>query len=101
MKWYNQILKPIAGAVFEVEKVDEQTAKQRYQVCKSCDKYDQSEDKCTVCGCFMETKTAMKIHNNFFKNRLEATHCPLGRWGAEDKQIANEYRALDGLEKIQ
>jgi hypothetical protein len=87
------VLKFGAKKVFPVENVEETTKILRYGICKICDKYNAEDDKCTVCGCFMEIKTGTKIHRNPLKLRTEVTHCPLGKWA--DKEIANHYRRID------
>lgn len=41
----------------------------RLNVCKSCDKYDSEQKRCTECGCFIETKA-----------RIILDSCPLNKW---------------------
>lgn len=41
----------------------------RLQICKQCDKFEKSIDRCTECGCFMQVKAAIK-----------QAKCPLGKW---------------------
>lgn len=100
MSWYNPILKRIAKAAFKVEKTDKATASKRFSICQECPNFNEKELKCMICGCFMEVKTELKVHTNYFKKRNEITHCPEGRWGLKDKEIANYYRGIDGLELI-
>lgn len=38
-------------------------------ICNSCDKYNQSQNRCSLCGCFLSIKTKYK-----------AWHCPIGKW---------------------
>ena len=100
MKWYNELLKRGAKIAFEVKTIEKQEADRRLAICKACEKYNTAEDQCTICGCFMEIKTGMKVHRNISKTRNEITHCPEGRWGEEDKEIANKYRELDRLDPL-
>jgi hypothetical protein len=44
-------------------------AKQRFNVCNSCDDLQKPLDMCKHCGCFMKAKTRL----------VEAT-CPLNKW---------------------
>lgn len=42
---------------------------QRYQICKSCDRFNNMLKLCGECGCFMPMKTLMKNES-----------CPLNKW---------------------
>ncbi len=42
---------------------------ERYNICKSCDRFNKLTKICKECGCFMPAKT--KLKNNF---------CPLNKW---------------------
>lgn len=92
-----KILK-LAAQSLPVEYVSEGVAKRRMKVCLNCEKFNPDTVKCRQCGCFLEIKTGCKTNFNPKKLRTEITHCPLGRWN--DKKIANQYRALDGLELL-
>jgi hypothetical protein len=41
----------------------------RMSVCRSCDRFRASDERCAECGCFL----ALKTH-------LSNEHCPLGKW---------------------
>jgi hypothetical protein len=47
----------------------------RYNICLVCDKYNQKEKECNVCGCNISDK-------NIFLNKLAWAdqECPLGKW---------------------
>jgi len=92
LKALDWILKQGAKAL-PIEKTDATTQKIRMAICKGCQRYDPGRDKCTVCGCFMEIKTAAKTHWNPERMRTEITHCPEGLWG--DVEISNYYKLLD------
>ncbi|MDY0186240.1 MAG: hypothetical protein RBR43_10245 [Desulfuromonadaceae bacterium] len=50
--------------------VGKKEQKRRHSICKNeCQWYRAEDDRCSKCGCF----TA-------FKTRLEAWHCPEGKW---------------------
>lgn len=55
-----------AGNAF---KVDENTANERLNVCKTCEFFNQVQQRCSKCGCFMAVKTYLK-----------AEKCPIGKW---------------------
>lgn len=94
MKLIDKILKLAAQKFIVDETVDDETALQRMSVCLQCDKRDPVEQRCKVCGCYLEPKTGAKTNWNVKKTRHEITHCPLGKW--DDLETANEYRKLDG-----
>lgn len=50
-------------------KVTQEMFDQRMEICKSCDKFKQLTQRCSLCGCFMNMKT-----------RLEGAYCPIGKW---------------------
>lgn len=95
----NVALHLIAQKVIVRENVGEEQAAWRMGICEGCDKRDRAENKCTVCGCFLDLKTGAKTNWNALKMRTEITHCPLGRWS--DRETANIYREMDGKELLQ
>jgi hypothetical protein len=48
---------------------DEETANERFSICKACPELVKLTKQCKKCGCFMNVKT-----------KLEAAKCPLGKW---------------------
>ena len=88
----------LASKVIVKEKVDSDTADARFDVCLKCEYRNPEENKCMVCGCFLDLKVNSKVNWRPAKNRNEITHCPMGKWN--DKEIANHYRALDGLKPL-
>lgn len=91
----DEIKKVAAGALIVRESVDDETAAKRMLICRGCDRSDLQNDKCLECGCFLSLKTQTFSNWRPSKNRVEITHCPLGKW--DDFEIANAYRTLDGL----
>lgn len=51
----------------EISKVS--YAKERYDICKSCEYYMEKVLLCKVCYCFLPGKT-----------RLKGSYCPIGKW---------------------
>jgi uncharacterized paraquat-inducible protein A len=50
-------------------RLDENAANQRLNICKGCEFFNQAQERCTKCGCFMAVKTYLK-----------AEKCPVGKW---------------------
>lgn len=98
MSIIEQIKYYLAEQLIVKEKVDTDTADARFDICLKCDKRNEDENKCTVCGCFLDLKTSSRVNFRVSKNRNEITHCPLGKWN--DLEIANEYRRIDGKELL-
>ncbi len=63
----------VADAVVHGRKVlrnqDEQDA--CMAICRSCEKFDAIQERCTICGCYGDVKS-----------RLITEECPLGKWPA-------------------
>ena len=38
-------------------------------ICRGCEKFEPKQERCTLCGCFMQLKT-----------RLRSQSCPIGKW---------------------
>lgn len=61
-----EIKETIIGAFVSSEVSDE-----RYNICKSCDQFNETVRTCKQCGCFMPTKTT-----------ISRARCPIGKWHA-------------------
>ena len=90
------LIEKAADLVFVKEHVSEELAKWRINICLTCPNFQKKLKRCGVCGCFLEAKTKSKTNRSPKRPQGEETHCPLGKWN--DKETANFYRALDGLE---
>jgi hypothetical protein len=53
-----------------IDKVDDDTFKYRYDICMSCPSLIKGTRQCKKCGCFMNQKA-----------KLAHAGCPLGKWG--------------------
>lgn len=51
------------------EKVSEEEATRRFDICKACPELIKLTKQCRNCGCFMAVKT-----------KLEKATCPIGKW---------------------
>lgn len=98
MNLLDEALKIMAAKAFVAGRVDEKTAEDRMAICKKCPNLTRKAKRCKICWCYMEVKTTAKENYNPKKLRFEITHCPAGKWG--DVEIANIYRAIDGLEPL-
>lgn len=97
MSVLDEIGKHIAKKTLLGEFVDEATFEFRIGVCKTCEMF--KNGSCKICGCYMDVKALGRTHRNPKKGfRLEVTHCQLGKW--HDKELANQYREMDGLPLI-
>lgn len=89
-----EIKRLLAEKLIVREKTSPEIAKERYEVCLTCNFRDKKQDVCTQCGCFLDLKTNAAKNWNARRNRNEITHCPLGKWS--DLEITNHYREIDG-----
>lgn len=53
--------------------VSDETYRERMTICKGCDKYDEFENRCKECGCFLPPKAKIILDS-----------CPLNKWSADD-----------------
>lgn len=54
-------------------RVSDEIASKRYNICFSCDFFIKTTTQCRKCGCFMKIKTTI----------LDA-ECPINKWGKEN-----------------
>ncbi len=67
---------------YELEKVPENTAMKRLNICQACVNYDQENQKCKVCLCFMPFKVTLKydpIKSGMALKKVEV-QCPKKYW---------------------
>ena len=51
----------------------------RYDTCKSCDRFNKYLKTCKECGCFMPLKV-----------KLKNAYCPINKWGNDPNQWGSE-----------
>ena len=68
------------GALFVSDKIKNE----RMEICKSCEFYDEKENKCIECGCLLEYKTQFALDS-----------CPKQKWS-----ISSEDWMSGGYEKL-
>ncbi len=69
---------------------DEATIEFRRSECEGCSSRD--DHVCTVCVCLIKEKTE-SLTNRTLRGDIEATHCPLGKWGPMDKLLSEHYKS--------
>lgn len=55
--------------------VSDDVYKKRLEICKNCDKFDKSQDRCRECGCFVSVKAKFVLDS-----------CPLNKWIFNDSE---------------
>lgn len=63
----------------EVFSTDELKTK-RMEICKSCEHYNESHNRCMKCGCFLDQKVS-----------LNSARCPLNKWDDSETGSANFF----------
>jgi hypothetical protein len=53
-------------------------AQERYDICKSCDRFNTVTYQCKECMCFMKLKV-----------KLKNSHCPLNKWTWVEENIGD------------
>jgi hypothetical protein len=56
-----------------VDKVSEEIAASRYEICKACPHLIKMTKQCSKCGCFMAAKV-----------KLKEAACPIGKWSKDE-----------------
>lgn len=99
MNIMHRILRLAAEKTLVIENVEPKVKAERLGVCDGgCGFLNKASRKCRGCGCYVDAKAGSKENWNPVQNRFEITHCPKGKWN--DKELANQYRALDGLKPL-
>jgi len=52
--------------------VDKTTAQERYNICKTCEHFNENLKKCNICGCIMPIKVKISLYK-----------CPIDKWSYE------------------
>jgi len=63
---------------------DKETAKNRYDICLSCDKFISATKQCSECWCFCPAKV-----------RVYIAECPLKKWGQSNGEKFTEIPESD------
>ncbi len=63
--------------------VSDEVYKERIMTCHSCDKYDELENRCKECGCFIPPKAKIILDS-----------CPLGKWKEENGKWEETFNEI-------
>lgn len=58
--------------VVESVLVDDETAKERYNICLGCEKFHSTTKVCKICHCYLPGKT-----------KIAGSSCPIKKWAAK------------------
>ena len=58
--------------------------KKRTSICKSCDKFDDLENKCMECGCYIPAKAKIILDS-----------CPLKKWEADSSDWEERFSHIE------
>ena len=60
--------------------VNDAVYEERMTICRSCDKYDEQQQRCRECGCYLPGKARMILDS-----------CPLQKWTADEKTWTENF----------
>ena len=63
--------------------VSDEVYKERMTTYKSCDKYDEFENRCRECGCFLPPKAKVILDS-----------CPLQKWGVDEEEWEKRFQNI-------
>jgi len=64
--------------------VSEKIQEERMVICRSCEFYDKSQNRCTECGCWLDQKTKFALDS-----------CPIQKWSISNEDWVNgKYNEL-------
>lgn len=58
--------------------VSDKIQNERMKICKSCEKYDETQNRCIECGCWLNQKTKFALDS-----------CPLKKWDISNEDWIN------------
>lgn len=63
--------------------VSDEVYRERMTICKACDKYDELDNRCRQCGCFLPPKAKMILDS-----------CPLDKWTADHQSWEKKFETI-------
>lgn len=73
--------------------VSDEVYKERIKICRSCDRYDELENRCVECGCYVPGKAKINIDS-----------CPLKKWDVDSSNWEEKFSEIQkdlGLDNTQ
>lgn len=73
--------------------VKDEVYKERVTICRSCEKFDELENRCVECGCYVPAKAKMILDS-----------CPLEKWAADSQSWEENFSNIEtglGLDSTQ
>jgi len=71
--------------------VSDEVYKERVNICKSCERFDDLENRCMECGCYVPAKAKMILDS-----------CPLSKWDADEKAWQEKFEKIaEDLDKTE
>lgn len=63
--------------------VSDKVYNERLQICKSCEKFDEEQNRCFECGCYLPVKAKFILDD-----------CPLNKWTFEEKDWEEAFENI-------
>lgn len=63
--------------------VTDEVYKERVSICKGCEKYDEIENECLECGCYIPAKAKVVLDS-----------CPLNKWTADEETWNERFAGI-------
>lgn len=63
--------------------VSDETYAERTMTCRGCDRYDELENRCRECGCFVPAKAKIILDS-----------CPLNKWKVDDSNWETTFNEI-------
>lgn len=63
--------------------VSDEVFRERMTICKACDRYDDLQNRCMECGCFLNQKA-----------RVVLDGCPLDKWKPDQKGWEEKFQGI-------
>jgi hypothetical protein len=63
--------------------VSDEVYKKRVLTCRECDKYDELNNRCIECGCYVPAKAKIILDS-----------CPLNKWGVDNSDWEEKFNSI-------
>jgi len=84
-----EVMKYIHENQGEVLFVSDEVYAERTKICRSCDKYDELENRCMECGCYIPAKAKIIVDG-----------CPLDKWTPDNSSWDEKFEKIaEALDK--